>query len=522
MEKKLFLFLLIVLQQAAGYAQKEATNWYFGNRLAINFESGCPTHFTAGEMVTFGGSAVMSDKETGQLLFYTNGRTIWNRNHQPMPNGQYTPLDCANGLGQPALIVPVPGSDHLFYVFHQNFRTYPAGDKLYQICTTVPALAYSMDVLYSVVDMRLNNGLGDVVASQKDILLQTKATEKLTAVPHSNGSDYWLVTHEWDSDAFVVHLITPDGISSPFVQHIGSVHRQKPNHDNSEIRGMMKASPNGRKLAVAVNGGARPFDLFDFDAATGTLSNYVNLGNLHEQFGVSFSPDNSKLYVTHVDISRMREGEYYPDNIVQFDLLAGDNEAIIASAQSIIMDNPSVSRPAKGGIGGGFNDMQLAPDGKVYMVGNNWMVLDPHFGNNYVIVIHAPNRRGFDSKPSYTTLAFSGQPIDAGLPNFIQSYFNGMEPVSCLSGDGCALTELTLYPNPTTGLLNFGYDSSCGEKQAFRLTIVNSIGQVMRHDMKGWNVDDQIDIAGYAAGLYLFILTFEDTQQVVKKVVKIN
>ncbi|MBB6611762.1 T9SS type A sorting domain-containing protein [Pontibacter sp. Tf4] len=516
---KWLLFLLLVLQQVAGFAQREATNWHFGNKLAMNFKSGCPVHFTVGDMVTFGGSAVMSDKDSGALLFYTNGRTIRNSMHQPMPNGHYSPLDCANGIGQPALIVPMPGNEDLYYVFHQNFRTYPEGDKLYQICTTVPALAYSMDVLYSVVDMRLNNGLGDVVAMQKDMLLQTKATEKLTAVPHSNGRDYWLVTHEWDSDAFVVHLITPAGISSPFVQRIGSVHRQKPNHDNSEIRGMMKASPDGKKLAVAVNGGARPFDLFDFDAATGILSNYVNLGNLHEQFGVSFSPDNSKLYVSNVDISRMRDGEYYPDNIVQFDLLAGDTEAIITSAQSVIMDNPLFNRPPQGGIGGGFNDMQLAPDGKIYMIGNNWMVLDPSLGNNNVVVLHAPNKKGFDSRPSYSTLTFSGQPIDAGLPNFIQSYFNGLEPVSCPAADECTFSVFDLYPNPATGVVKFNL-LACGGKQNFSLHIVNAIGQVVREDLKRLSFEDEVDLSGYAAGLYLFIFTFENRQQVVKKVVK--
>ena len=284
----------------------------------------------------------------------------------------------------------------------------------------------------------------------------------------------------------------------------------------------MKASPDGRKLAVAVRGNSRPLDLFDFDAATGTLTNYVNLGNLFNQFGVSFSPDNSKLYATNVDISRLEKREVYPDNITQYDMLAGDSEAIIASAQSIIMDNPSFNKPGERGIGGGYNDLQIAPDGKIYMIGTNFMISATSYGHNYVIVIHDPNKKGFASKPRYTTLTFGGQIIDAGLPNFIQSYFNGLEPLSCPLAEDCDLAMIGLYPNPTKGTVRFTDDGACGEMGDFNLRILNSIGQEVTQERKGLKLDSEIDISGYAAGLYLFILTFADNQQLVKKVVKVN
>ncbi len=68
------------------YAQLEANNWYFGNYAGVSFSSGEPIALLDGALSTSEGVATISNS-TGSLLFYTDGQTIWNRNHQIMSNG---------------------------------------------------------------------------------------------------------------------------------------------------------------------------------------------------------------------------------------------------------------------------------------------------------------------------------------------------------------------------------------------------------------------------------------------------
>ena len=110
----------------------------------------------------------------------------------------------------------------------------------------------------------------------------------------------------------------------------------------------MKASPNGEKIAVAhrQNGdesGGFSFNtgsvwLYDFDSATGELSNAINAYPNFGPYGVEFSPDSSKLYVT---------GD---SSVIQFDL----------DAQDIV---PFVVYNGFDFIGA----IQLGPDGKIFV-----------------------------------------------------------------------------------------------------------------------------------------------------------
>jgi hypothetical protein len=83
--KNLLILSFIVIFSSA-YAQKEANNWYFGERAGISFNNGTPMFLLNSSMNHNNGCATISDSD-GNLLFYTNGMTVWNKNHQPMPNG---------------------------------------------------------------------------------------------------------------------------------------------------------------------------------------------------------------------------------------------------------------------------------------------------------------------------------------------------------------------------------------------------------------------------------------------------
>lgn len=85
-----------------------------------------------------------------------------------------------------------------------------------------------------------------------------------------------------------------------------------------------------------------------------------------------------------------------------------------------------------------------------------------------------------------------------------------------------ALERGLRVPNPTTGTVRFTKDDDCGNLQTFSLRIVNSIRQAVSEQQSGLTMADEVDISRYAAGLYLFTLTFPGSRQVVEKVVKVN
>ena len=84
MQKILLLLLMIYCTRVS--AQGEANIWYFGNNAGLNFNTNPPTPLTNGALSTSEGCASIADK-SGALVFYTDGTTVWNTNHVPMPNG---------------------------------------------------------------------------------------------------------------------------------------------------------------------------------------------------------------------------------------------------------------------------------------------------------------------------------------------------------------------------------------------------------------------------------------------------
>lgn len=113
--KLLFICTLLALLPAVpAWAQLEGQNWYFGNQAGVTFSSGSPVAVTNGMLVSYEGCATLSDK-AGQLLAYTNGENVWDRNHQIMPNGS-SGLGGFNSASQAALLLPAPNNLQQVYL----------------------------------------------------------------------------------------------------------------------------------------------------------------------------------------------------------------------------------------------------------------------------------------------------------------------------------------------------------------------------------------------------------------------
>ena len=266
--------ILLCLSPVFSYSQgKEANIWYFGAKAGVDFNLGSPPVALLNSQMHNNGSAgcaSISDS-SGNLLFYSDGVTIWNKNHVPMLNGQNMGMWSTQG----AMIVPMPNSNHLYYFF--NFIYVPSD--------------FQYHFQYSIIDITLDNGYGGVVTTDKGVRLFNNSSIQLSAVHHENGVDVWVLAHGYQNERYYAYLVTADSLHhSPVISQAGSV------FDSS--RGYMKVSPNGEKIAAALELSSFGdfFDVVDFNNETGMVSDINLVHKLGGYYGVEFSPDNSKLY----------------------------------------------------------------------------------------------------------------------------------------------------------------------------------------------------------------------------------
>lgn len=376
--------LIAILLLASGYlsAQKETSNWLFGKNAGLSFSGGAPL-FQAGALSTTEGCSVISDHD-GNLLFYTDGTSVWDRTHQPMPNGSGLLGGGTGSSSQSSLIVPHPGNDSLYYVF--------TVDESNNIFTNA-------GFRYSIVNIRRNGGKGDVV-QKNTLLLYAYENEMIAGIRHSNGKDIWVLTHQASSNNFYEFRITAAGLNpQPAIVTCGEKYYKYIDH------GYLRFSPDGKKLAAAYSG--THTEVYDFDAGTGNISNAKVIDDYMSDgycscYGLEFSCDSRLLYVSEVRSCSTSFGS----NILQYDLGQGSSAAITASR--VILESSATLNQA--------GALQLAPDGKIYVAFSE----SPYLG--------AITRPGVAGTGCGFVREYFPLPAPAlsehGLPNFVQSYFN--------------------------------------------------------------------------------------------------
>lgn len=413
MNWKNFTLLLSVsflsISQSYGQFPGPGSNWYFGDQAGVSWctlqSNGDPMYLMDGVIQTNEGVATISDNQCN-LLFYTDGITVWNAMHQAMSNS--LPASPGGSLtGDPSstqsgVIVPKPMDPSTYYIF------------------SVDANIGSGGLAYSRVDMTANSGLGDIALAEKNVTLFNPSTEKITAVNHANNSDIWVITHQWQSDQFNVYLVNSMGVqlTTPVISNVGVVHSGGSNN----TRGYMKASPGGGMVCLGVEG-MNIWQLFTFNNATGQLSNPITLDYTSNDdcYGVEFSADEHFLYGS----------ERWGYDIHQWDVSLTTPAAILAS--HVIVD--STNTPAGGAL-------QLAPDQKIYLARNS---------TKYLGRINEPSMAGplcnyVDQAVLLGPDVTTARGCNEGLPTFIATFFNVAEftfETSCNND-----TVFFFIPNP--------------------------------------------------------------------------
>lgn len=276
---------------AQSYLRKENNIW-LGNQEGLDFNSGVPQPITSSwqSFMHAKGSASVCDAQ-GNLLFYSDGNIVWDKNNDVMlngwdinNNGNMAPgtfyIEPVFGMSSytfdGVVIMPMPGSSHKYYVFSSPMVWTPIGNTMYENTWTGRLYA-------TVVDMELNNGLGGIDPGYRGVEIANTMAGNLHAVVGEN-CDFWLlgfgadgtyrafnITEEGFNPDPVVSTLTPP--LSPFVSEVNM-------------------SPDRRKIAMACG---EEVQVADFDPATGICSNDVLIGSQDTRY-VAFSPNSRYIY----------------------------------------------------------------------------------------------------------------------------------------------------------------------------------------------------------------------------------
>jgi hypothetical protein len=416
MLRKLALTLTILATSVCTLnAQNAAKNWLFGRGARIDFNTSTPTSVST--INTTEGSSSISDSN-GNLLFYTDGVTVWNKSNLPMTGG--TGLMGNSSSTHSALIVPCNC------------------DKYFIFTTDAAENQYANGLRYSVVDMTQSGGLGAVTS--KNNLLLAKAAEKVAGVSDGQGGS-WVVGHNMGDAQFYAYHIkagndcalnpSPQAATTK-ISKVGSVYS---GGTGDYGQGQMKISPDGTKLAVTgLDYGNTSFvELFNFDKTTGQVSNYVAGGatvrdvNTEMFYGLEFSPTGNKLYVTTI---------FKNSKIYQYNILASG-----LSPRTLVKD-----------YGGSVQDyhvgqLQLAPNGRIYVArpkrdATTGGVLQ---GETYLDALTTPDSGTGGFLSQALTLAAPSQ-NRLGLPTMVAGDFScnsAPTPDVC-----CDKMRVSPYPNP--------------------------------------------------------------------------
>ena len=418
---------LIFLLPFLGLSQGEFNQWRFGNNAGLSFNTLPPVSILGSAMFTYNSTASVSDS-LGNVLFYSDGASVWNKNNQLMPNGSGLFGTMYNS--QPVYAIQNLSNPNNYYVFYMG----PYGFQP----------MFPQGLFYSVVDMQLNGGLGDIVTGMKNIPVPGggNVANLMTGTRKHNNKDVWLVVRNMQPSNYLAYSITAAGIN-PIP--VGSPSFITPTSLPLQwLSGEMKISQDGNRLVSNyVNDTIAEF--CSFNSATGLITPHFTIrpqyrGGPSHYFGVEFSRNSNVLYFTVA-----YDGVVMP-NIPGF-LLFQYNAALNDSTQFV----QSVTKIDSFFNSGGYQKLQLAPDGKIY---------SPLWAKDSLGIIHNPETLGSGCNFQRNAIGLDGKNVYYGLPQFLQKYKAYIHE----TGSGCQIDSINftsdIWPTADSIIWNFGDPAS--------------------------------------------------------------
>lgn len=392
---------------------RQTDNWLFHANSGIRFdENGVFVNNPPIPNLGIGTRTSVFSDNNGDLLVYTDGALVYNKNHERINFGEALNSHAIS----PSIIIPRPLSENYLYIFTIGYTE----------------MLSPLGFFYSSVDLSLGGGVGSVYERNRQLLPQAAAM--LSAVENREKDGFWVVTRGLEDRTFYSFKITSSGINTNPVEsrNIGTeISSNVIGEIYPQLIGALKFSPKGDRLAMCSTGG-NFIELFDFDNETGLVSNPISLsippshllpGQMVVPNSLEFSKDGTKLYVNFYSFINV----IADSRIYQYDLLNG-------LQYTLINDTPLAQN---------LNSMQLARDGKIYITRQ---------GSSSLAMIGSPDRPGIscnfvESAVDLGIFTVSELRRRTGLPGFVQSYFDNPHFDYDTKCDG-DITEFWLH-NPT-------------------------------------------------------------------------
>ncbi len=470
--KKIIFFFLIFYGEISG--QGLSNLWVMGysccqpdfGGVDINFSNDSALLSITQRYMNINCTVGSISDNNGNLLFISNGIYISNALDDTMQNGSglnpssYTTSRNQWGLAIPQanLIIPFPGDSTKYYLFHETSDD--------QFGTYVTLYLY-----YSIIDMSLDGGLGSVIQKNTVLLNDSLVGGRITGCKHSNGRDWWIFVHQYNTSMVYKYLISPQGISVPVVENVLNNRRLS--------FGQMIFSQQGNKFAYYEPN--NDLDILDFNRCNGAFSNFVHVDINDSAFagGIAFSSSGRFLYVS---------SENY---IYQYDM----NATSIDSSKVIVGVYDGYREQ---GFYQNFYLSSLAPDGKIYINTGN--------GSKYFHVINSPDSAGLACD-----FVQRGLPLPRWnaftIPNY-PNYFLGAEGGTVCDSLATGISDIkspieafTVFPNPVQ---DFVFVNQSSTEPVIEIGIVNSLGQIEATQFISINDGKylQVNMTGFVSGIY--------------------
>jgi gliding motility-associated-like protein len=421
--KFIFVILSLIIQTSIVFAQLQNNYWTFGFNARVDFSTIPPNGMTPSAIYSPEQCATISDEITGELLFYTDGTSVWTPNNQTMPNGFNLFGGAFQSCTQGPVIVPFPEDPNKYYIFTLDDLEYDN-----------PPLDNGLR--YTVVDMTQNGGMGDVDPLQKNIFLTDFLSEKMTVVRSEAIRGYWVIVHKRESDQFLAYKVDGCGVDpTPVSSNVGTaLLGANSNFDpRMPFYGSMKANRAGNRIAMPIDD-SKLIDFYSFDVATGQLFDPITVevtdntpGSPIRKYGCSFSPDGSMFY--------------YTNNISVYQLKLTTYDSLNIASSHTLVATPSDPT----------FQIEEGQDGKLYVAIG---------GSNVLDAINSPNSSFCDytsNAVSLNGLCMLGLPARVHERNFSSPPIT-YSPDSCLQSNILFSIETSLPVNQINW--NFGDPNS--------------------------------------------------------------
>lgn len=562
MKAKFFLFLFLVLYASKGFSQAENRYNYFGQYAGLDFTTSTPTVVFTSAMQTFGGACTVSDRFTGQLLFYTNGDTFWDRNNQVMSNSNPLSFSGSFYALQGGLIVPSLSDSNKYYAF-----SLPSGS--------------SGQFSYSLVDMALNNGLGDVVSTENNVPMLnenhnpfTLRTGGIAVAQTRDGAGYWVLYP--NNNKLYAYKIDGNGIDimNPVVTTLNFTNDQT---NTTSFLSCIKVSPDNTRLGISytspsivgnLNANSQ-MRIYLFDNSTGTVdttSNEIDILNrsiysfefnstsnlvfINNTWGTGSVTNNCRLLVYDL-VNNINREELIPLNsgnnryLYYFERAVNNDIYIHSTSTNGVC---RITDPSNYNSSISYNIMNLnsQPDGVPRTMRNsvgtlvksascrlNLNLAGTGIYNNYSYQVS--NR--ITTENNFTVN--SGQNVNLYSNNFIEFKANTHlrngstilakiqpcpTPSARIASENTikniesfdTISELVITPNPATDFVSIITRQNLFNK----ITIVSLDGKLIKSNLIENTNEYSIDVSDLSKGIYLISVTSKEGNVLTQKLVK--